>query len=143
MNCDRIPRMNSGRVKNILLPALFLLLFFSLGACGGGGGDNSGEPAARTGKLNCAEECALYGQCGANQENKTVILGNVGQPETRNHNMALPQDTAVTILGEQQKLVRFLAPQPEREEPQLFYQVQTEDGAATGWVAAWCVAVNE
>ncbi|HID53707.1 MAG TPA: SH3 domain-containing protein [Anaerolineae bacterium] len=140
MNFDRMPRISGGRAKNIVLPVLFLLLLFSLGACGGGGDDGE-APTARTGKLDCAEECVLYGQCGTNQENKTVILGNSSQPETRNHNMTLPKDTAVTILSEQQKLVMF--PETKIEAPELFYQVQTEDGATTGWVAAWCVAVNE
>lgn len=140
MNFDKMTRINGGRVKNIVLPALFLLLLFSLGACGGGGDDGE-VPTTRTGKLECAEECVLYGQCGTNQDNKTVILGNSNQPETRNHNMTLPKDTAVTILSEQQKLVLF--PETQREEPHLFYQVQLEDGETTGWVAAWCVMVNE
>lgn len=130
------------RLKNIVLPALFLLMLFSLGACRSGAGGEAGA-AGRTGQLACTEECVLYGQCGTNQENKAVILGNSNQPETRNHNMTLPDDTAVTILSEQQKLVLFPVPLPEREDMQLFYQVQLEGGETTGWVAAWCVAVNE
>ena len=110
-----MPQFRNEKLKNIVFPAIFLLMLFSLGACGGGG-DDGGDTATRTGKLECAEECALYGQCGTNQENKTVILGNTSQPETLNPNVTLPQDTAVTILGEQQKTLLFPASElgPER-----------------------------
>ena len=144
MNFSKQLGRNGRCPKPSVFPALFLLLLVTLSACGGSG--NGGEnTAARRGKLACAGECALYGQCGQNQADNTVILGNTGQPETRNHNMTLPQDTAVIILGEQPELLYFPPSElgPEREEMHNFYQIQTEDGAATGWVAAWCVAATE
>jgi hypothetical protein len=109
------------------------------------GGDGGGDAVTRTGKLDCAEECVLYGQCGTNQENKTVILGNISGPDTLNPNVMLPQDTVVTIIGEQQKSLLFPASEigPEKEAVHTFYQVQPEGGDAAPWVAAWCVVENQ
>lgn len=139
-----MPHFRHKKLKNIVFPVIFLLMLFSLGACGGGG-DDSGDAVTRAGKLDCAEECVLYGQCGTNQENETVILGNSSQPDTTNPDVTLPQDTAVTILSEQQKTLLFPASElgPEREETHRFYQVQPEGSDSASWVAAWCVVENQ
>lgn len=115
---------------------LLIILLFTLSACGGG----EQAPVTRTAQLTCAEDCSLQGQCGRNQSDQVVVLANSGQPATKNHNLTMTADTAVNIINETSLLLMF--PRDGHQAPQVFYEVQGENGAV-GWVAGWCVVLNE
>ena len=124
---------------------VFVLCVFIITACGGGGeaapeAENpEAAPPPPPAKIVCNDTCRNEGQCGENADGQPVILGNDGQPETRNHNQTFPHDADVNIL--QSKEMNLLRPAESEPFPLTFHLVQLSgENPQTGWVASWCIA---
>ena len=146
------PQFNSVfSLKTVWL--LVCLLMLITGCSGGlfGGGDDAAEAAGdgagaaieiapQTGSLICSESCAAEGQCGTRADGSSVILAHSVQPATRDHDRLLPVESPIVILNRQPRLVQRVTGEQLTVE---FFQVQMNEGGAGGWVAAWCVNVDQ
>jgi len=88
--------------------------------------------------LTCSAESANRGQCGDTAEQGAVVMGGLGGPAVRYHELLFPAESRVTVNGSD---VRTLEPLIGGEQFDLtFYYVTVVDGGKSGWVAGWCVA---
>jgi hypothetical protein len=133
---------------NRLLPfrlapsAGLLLLLLLLTACFGGGDPaqnatvTPGAVIPLTGSLVCSPSCLSQGQCGTTVDGRIVILAHNTQPATRDHNVILPNESAVNILGQEPRNLVDAAGNPFSLN---FFVVQPTAGGPTSWVAGSCV----
>lgn len=115
-----------------------LLLFFLLTtACFGG--DNTAAPEAaegqQTGSLACTETCRTQGQCGTAADGRIVILAHSGGPATRDHNTVINNESAVTILSQEQRTIQETS---GTQSTMTFFNVQPANSPAA-WVIGSCV----
>ena len=121
-----------------------LLLILLLTACFGGGNNDAVEDTAvtdqvaaqATGSLVCSTSCLSQGQCGTTADSRTVILGHSTRPATRDHDIILANDSAVTILGQETHTVQDIVGSIFTLN---FFAVQPTAGGPTAWVAGSCV----
>lgn len=118
-----------------------LLLFLLLTACFGGGGDEVAlvvpETAVQsTGTLVCSEGCLSQGQCGTVADGRIVILARSSGPATRDHDVLLLNDSAVTIVAQEPRIIQDIA---GNQTNLNFFAVQPAEGGFTSWVAGSCV----
>lgn len=119
-----------------------LLLLLLLTACFGGGNDaadtiaSDQAAAPLTGNLVCSPACLSQGQCGTTVDGRTVILAHSSQPATRDHNVILPNDSIVNLLGQEPRNVQDAAGSVFSLN---FFLVQPADGGPASWVAGSCV----
>lgn len=136
------PTNHLSYCRHALLAGL-LLLFLLLTACFGGGEETPQDTAVTdqalqqlTGNLVCSESCLSQGQCGTTADGRTVILAHSTQPATRDHNVVLPNDGTIVILGQEPRTVVDAAGNPFSLN---FFAVQPAGGGPTSWVAGSCV----
>jgi len=129
---------------------LLLLMLTGCGLIGGGDGDAppgdgaaaeaAPESVVQTGTLICNETCAAEGQCGARTDGMPVVLGHSMQPATRDHDLVFPVDAPLIIMNGQTRLVQRVTGEQFSAE---FFQVQINESGLSGWVAGWCVNVDQ
>jgi len=119
--------ITNGRwVKYSWLATLFLLV-----ACLGGRGQ-ANQPM-----LTCSESCAAQGQCGTTEDGRQVVLAHSESPQTQNHTLFLPIDTAVEIQSSANQTIQQADGQQYGQD---FSYVVMAEPAKSGWVANWCIA---
>ncbi len=141
-------RMLATLVKVVTLPSyrriyLFLLMIFSaliLNACSvlkliQDEGPESSIKEDPDLSLVCSEECSDRGQCGKTDTGEVFVLLATHEPALINHDMALADNTKITITQEETISVLQVADEERLEVP--FYKV-LGPGRQEAWVASWC-----
>jgi hypothetical protein len=135
------------RQQAIRLLAFFgvFLLVSTLSACFGG---TSGTPAPvlghvqllaldTTANVTCSTECAETAQCGDTAERGKVVLLSTAGPKTENHDVALNDNSPVTVVFSQEEIMRRMS--TNDTPPLKFYQVIIEGRENPAWVAGFCI----
>jgi hypothetical protein len=86
--------------------------------------------------LVCSEQCRDSSQCGMLDSNWVVLASSSG-PATESHDLTFPDGVAVTVTGQQQVTLQYIA-DPARRQQIKFYAVEVPD-IGSGWVAGWCI----
>ena len=141
-------RMLATLVKVVTLPSyrriyLFLLMIFSaliLNACSVLKliQDEGPESSIREDpdlSLVCSEECSDRGQCGKTDTGEVMLLLATHEPALINHDVALAENTNITITQEETLTVLQVADEEQLEVS--FYKVLAPD-RREAWVAGWC-----
>jgi hypothetical protein len=132
----------SGKGTAQLLLAAALLLLTSCGLLGGGQevilGHQTELPPQSEAVLTCSQECADRGWCGTLPDQRTVIMGNAGNPVTDPRDTIFLQDTLVFINQVGPGTVELLA--TGEQSLLTFYQVTSFDVGKSAWIAGWCIA---
>jgi hypothetical protein len=125
------------------VPLVALLSFgiLTMSACSIlGRGDSapiSGNEGALAGEalLICSQECADRGQCGSSEAGQMVLLNNAG-PATEGHDMAVPENSGVSIERQEARTIVQVSTEEQFQMP--FYLVNIPD-RGQAWVAGWCI----
>lgn len=133
------------------LAAFFLLLTFTITACGGGDetepapvgqapvtGDTALPAPGEQATLRCSEACASHGHCGNTLNQGLYVLLDRNGPVAAAglQDMAVPAETIVTVREVRPETVVLVSGE---ERIQNFFRVLVPERNEEGWVADWCI----